>query len=210
MKYNKVLNERLSDIPCIILHGSTEEKLIEIAQDILHAQPFILLDYTVEKDKLKTIIHNLSMHKTKPTIIVHKIHNCDIKIKSCSQCKFILIIPKLINAASYTEGLVLYCPDSANILQEPVILQIDQLLANMIKTPNYDAIMQMKTLCIKLCKSKVSLESIAKHYINKYKKRKTIHEIVELAASCTKTVGMTPIEYYLLYERFFIKLSKLL
>ena len=210
MKYNKVLNERLSDIPCIILHGNTEEKLIEIAQDIIHNQPFILLDYTLEKDKLKTVIENTHFAKDKLTIIIYNIKK-EFKIEFYNQCKFILIMPKLIKS-NYVDGLTLYCPpsDSVITLQESVIQEIDLLIANMIKTPNYDTIMQMKSLSIKLCKKKVPLESIAKYYIHKYTKRKTIHDIVALAASCTKTHDTTPIEYYLLYERFFIKLSKLL
>ena len=65
MKYNKVLNERLLDIPCIILHGNTQEKLIQIAQDIIHTQPFIVLDHTLEKDKIKTIIGNTHFAKGK-------------------------------------------------------------------------------------------------------------------------------------------------
>ena len=152
MKYNKVLNERLSDIPCIILHGNTQEKLIEIAQNIINTQPFILLDYTLEKDKLKTIIENTHFAKDKLTIIIYNIKK-EFKIEFYNQCKFILIMPKLIK---YVDGLSLYCPDeNQEILQESIVKEIDQLLANMIKSPNYETIMQMKSLSIKLCKNKI-------------------------------------------------------
>ena len=194
MKYDKFLNERLAQIPCLILYGAPEERLIDIAKDINSNNIFI---DACDKDTLKTTIQNTRIDNTTTVVLYNIGTRLDSKVSKIN--KLVMVMPKLLHSG----GLQVYCGGEGEALSPAAKEQVEKLI-------KCESILELKSGITRLFKAKIELEVVSKYIINKYKIRKTIREIVALAAECTRTRNMNSVEYYLLYERFFIKLRTFL
>jgi hypothetical protein len=193
MKYDTSLN--LTQIPCLVLYGASEECLIDIVHRDINKHA-ILIDAS-NKEAVKTAIQNTRIDGQENTILFYNIGDKGVDSRISKINKVILVMSKLDR--SFKDGLQVYCGGAAAALSDTS----KQLVEKLVKC---ESILELKSGIAKLFKAKIELETISKYIIGKYKIRKTIREIVALAAECTRTRNMNSVEYYLLYERFFIKL----